>query len=772
MDKTKEICDAIISLNKYKNEGITDYEFIIKVCNCFDKLKNEKLSQADLKFMKYLSNVAGIPQYYDLLEKFSQDKPNIRDYDLNSLSSEIYESTLYLNEHSKIHKYQKKIIDKFKIDKKNRYFLSASTSFGKTHLVYDIIEKMKYSNVVLIFPTISLLSENLEKIFSDIRYQYFRNKYEIHTLSEVENIKEHNLFIYTPERFLSFIDKKIMNYDFVFIDEAYKLDNDYLIDEISMENERDVAYRLATYQALKLTKDILLAGPYIEIPKKDNNSFKIFLDKNNIEILDYNNYELVGKSYENIGKSKKEINIRDDVQILLNRTDSKRNRLIEILKKLKTVKENSILYCSGPGRAESYAKEIIFSSIYEGHDCSPYVDFLEHISQIYSKEWNIYKALKFGVGIHHGLVPKYIQKEIINLFNNGHLNVLVATTTITEGVNTSAKNLIILNDKKGNKNLKKFDAKNVAGRAGRFLQHYNGRVIILQNNFEKILKSEDDIIKHKNYDISVKKDNIDLFYTVDDFLTIEDKKLKESIIEEQQKRNLPDELLEQFKTINRKDKIVVYDSIKNLTKNDLVKIRNCLYKINCTSYPKIDWDGFQTIINCISTIVPQNIDLYRLINIKGRSNHSIIVYLLNSYLENGFFGVLRYRRISYTKEDINDAIRNVAKFVYNTLKYQLVKYIGVFNIMFRYIQSGENLKLSESSGIDRLLSKLEYNALTNVGRQISDYGVPSNVLNYYEAKEFKNFGEMERIKNAFDSYELKIFSKTEEFLKKEKDNND
>lgn len=771
MDKTKEICDAIISLNKYKNGKITDYEFIIKVCNCFDKLKGEELSQADLKFMKYLSNVAGIPQYYDLLEKFSQNKPNIKDYDLNSLSSEIYESTLYLTEHSKIHKYQKKIISKFKIDQENRYFLSASTSFGKTHLVYDIIEKMEYSNVVLIFPTISLLSENLEKIFSDIRYQSFRNKYEIHTLSEVENVKECNLFIYTPERFLSFIDKKIMNFDFVFIDEAYKLDNDYLIDKISMENERDVAYRLATYQALKLTKDILLAGPYIEIPKKANNSFRIFLDKNNIEILDYNNYELVGKSYENIGKSKKEINI-DDVQILLNRTDSKKNRLIEILKRLKTVEGNSILYCSGPGRAEAYAKEIISSNIYEGHDCSSYVDFLEHIKQIYSKEWNIYKALKFGVGIHHGLVPKYIQKEIINLFNKGYLNVLVATTTITEGVNTSAKNLIILNDKKGNKNLKKFDAKNVAGRAGRFLKHYNGRVIILQNDFEKILKSKDDIIKHKNYDIAVKKDNIDLFYTDDEFLTSRNKKLKKEIIEDQQKRNLPDDLLEQFKTVNRKDKIKVYDNIKNLKEYDLFEIKKCINKMNRKFYTRIDWDGFQVIINCFSQIVPNNIDLYRFINKTGKSNHSLIVYLLDSYLEKGFFDAVKFL-MSNNKEDLNLAIRNVSKFVYNTLKYQLVKYLGVFNVMFKYIQADEKLEqIKESNGIDVLLSKLEYNALTNIGRQISDYGVPSNVLNYYEAKELKNFGEMERIKNAFDSYELKIFSKTEELLKKEKNNND
>lgn len=765
MDKTKETCDVIISLNKYNNKEIKDYEFITKVCNYFDNIKNEKLSQADLKFMKYLSNMSGIPQYYDLLEKFSENQIEINDYDLGSLSSEIYESTLCLSEHSKIHRFQKEIIDKFEVDRINRYFLSASTSFGKTHLVYDIIEKMQYANVVLMFPTIALLSENLEKILSEERYKYFRDTYEIHTLSEDTDIKDRNLFIYTPERFLSFTDKNTMNYDFVFIDEAYKLDNDYLIDGISMENERDVAYRLATYQALKSTKDILLAGPYIEISNDNNkNSFKIFLDKNNIGTFNYNNYELVSKSYENIGKLRKEVNLSNNTQILLHRISTKKARLIEILKGLKKINENAILYCSGPGRAETYAKDIVNSNIYNAHDCSAYSDFLEHIKQVYSEEWNIYKALKVGIGIHHGLVPKYIQKEIINLFNDGYLNILVATTTITEGVNTTAKNLIILHDKKADKNLKKFDAKNIAGRAGRFLKHYNGRVIILLNDFEKILNSEGDIIKHKNYDVSVKKDNVDLFYTDDEFLTPSNRQLKEKIIQEQQKRNLPNELLEQFKTVNRSDKIKVYDNVKKLNLLELTRIKKCLYKINFTYSPKIDWDGFQVIINCISEIIPESIDLYHLVNSTGKSGHSIIIYLLNSYLEEGFIGVVNYRMIN-KGDDINEAIRIVAKLVYNTLKYQLVKYIGVFNTMFKYVQAGENIeKINEVSGIDRLLTKLEYNALTEVGRKISDYGVPSNILDYYEAKELHNFGEMDRIKSNLDKYELTIFSKTEKLM--------
>ena len=133
--------------------------------------------------------------------------------------------------------------------------------------MFEIIKKMDYNNVVLIFPTIALLSENLERLTSTESYRYFIDKYDIHTLSEVGELGEKNLFIYTPERFLSFIEKRAdeVDFDFAFIDEVYKIDNEYIIDEEVRENERDVAYRLAVFESLKPDVDALLAGPYIEI---------------------------------------------------------------------------------------------------------------------------------------------------------------------------------------------------------------------------------------------------------------------------------------------------------------------------------------------------------------------------------------------------------------------------------------------------------------------------------------------------------------------------
>ncbi len=81
-------------------------------------------------------------------------------------------------------------------------------------------------------------------------------------------------------------------------------------------------------------------------------------------------------------------------------------------------------------------------------DAPVYEIFLEHLQNTFGDDWIVLKALKGRIGIHHSLVPKYIQKEIISLFNCGALICLFSTTTITEGVNTSAKNIIITSGKK------------------------------------------------------------------------------------------------------------------------------------------------------------------------------------------------------------------------------------------------------------------------------------------------------------------------------------
>ena len=366
--------------------------------------------------------------------------------------------------------------------------------------------------------------------------------------------------------------------------------------------------------------------------------------------------------------------------------------------------------------------------------------------------------MKNGIGIHHGLVPKYLQKEIVSLFNKNQLKVLISTTTITEGVNTAAKNLVVMHNKKGNKELKKFDAKNIAGRAGRFLFHYSGRVIVLKNDFMKAINSAAEGIKHKNYDLDAPKDEIDLFYTKDEFLKNEDKQRIQNIKEKQEERGIPDYIFTLYKVVSRLHKIELYDRIQSLSSYELNSIKSLIRQINFRL--NIDYDGFQTVLNVIEPIV-LNKKMKFFIEYKGVSgDYSALTHLVHYYLTGGFSGSIRYK-LNQGKS-VDNAIKETSEFVYNILKYQVVKYLGVFNVMYKLSQTKRtNQPFEEISGIDRLLTKLEYNALTPYGRMASDYGVPASIVDYYESSD-----NGEGIKAQFDTYEKSIFDRVKKIIKR------
>jgi hypothetical protein len=92
--------------------------------------------------------------------------------------------------------------------------------------------------------------------------------------------------------------------------------------------------------------------------------------------------------------------------------------------------------------------------------------------------------------------------------------------------------------------------------------------------------------------------------------------------------------------------------------------------------------------------------------------------------------------VGHRELSVDKAIKDTADFIYNILKYHVVKYLGVFNLMYKcYISQRDSIEIPDVPGIDKLLLKLEYNALSFKGKLASDYGVPSSVLNYYESLE-------------------------------------
>lgn len=186
----------------------------------------------------------------------------------------------------------------------------------------------------------------------------------------------------------------------------------------------------------------------------------------------------------------------------------------------------------------------------------------------------------------------------------------------------------------------------------------------------------------------------------------------------------------------------------SLNSSQLMLIKNISITLAKSNVSSLDWKGFQLIMNIVESIVKED-KLKNLIECKTGDTqiYSLVTVLLSSYLEGGFLSMVKYytdRKNSPKTKD--EAIRIVADYVYNVFKYHLVKYLGVFDIFYRYrISIMQNKEIDEISGLGLLLQKLEYNALNPKARRLSDFGVPFKIVNYYDSAEKgrKNFDKYE-----------------------------
>ncbi|MCL2477649.1 hypothetical protein [Candidatus Bathycorpusculum sp.] len=342
--------------------------------------------------------------------------------------------------------------------------------------------------------------------------------------------------------------------------------------------------------------------------------------------------------------------------------------------------------------------------------------------------------------------------------NQGLLLALFTTTTITEGVNTVAKNVLITASKKGNKQLKQFDAKNIAGRAGRFSQHYVGRVVSIDKNFFNIINGAEDVLNHKNYDVRSTKTDVDFQITRVEYLSETELAEKNRINTLIKAANIPQDVFDAFRIVGPIAKLNLYQKILSLSDEQISQIQKLSKSIVKSKSPHLYWDGFQLIMNIIRPIVKE-LKLIKLIDYRIKKDYSLITGLLNSFLERGYVGMVRY----YTDRQDNpltkdEAMRTVSDCVYNVFKYHLVKYLGLFDVFYRYILSSRtNCELNDVVGIGTLLQKLEYNAITPNARRLSDYGVPFNLVSYYDQKDGLR-------QKKFDAYEQYIDKQIQSLL--------
>lgn len=312
--------------------------------------------------------------------------------------------------------------------------LSAPTSFGKSVIVDALVASEKWSNLVLIVPTIALVDETRRRLAR------FHESYRVVTHPS-ESLGAKNLIVMTQERFLEV--PELPEIDFFVIDEFYKLGSG------AKKDSRRTLLNLA-WSKLKATgAQYYLTGPNIDALDER-------LPSDLREKLVYTDFKPV--AVDVIDRSGVE-DQRNDIVTLI------RDELVG----------SSLVFTGSPQKAMDLAN-LLVSAVDVSSDgfASQVADW---IGANYDPDWDLVRALRRGVAVHTGPLPRGLQRVMVRLFNDGLVPLMVCTSTLIEGVNTSARNVVIFEKKIDGQLIDFFTFSNIRGRAGRMFLHFVGRVV-------------------------------------------------------------------------------------------------------------------------------------------------------------------------------------------------------------------------------------------------------------------------------------------------------
>ncbi len=669
------------------------------------------------------------------------------------------------------------------IEEENKVIISAPTSFGKTSLLIEYIlkENLTLDNIIFIVPTNSLIEELYIK-FLNINKE-MSNKYNI-TINNTF-FRGRTIRILTPERFLAFYEYNgINNQDLIVMDETYKIEDTKKEDEDVIDN-RALKFRKVLEIIGKSNKKVILLSPYTynkeESMKKYMNKYSIKEENRNKKYVEHTYHDLTSvrefKRY-----------FRDD-RTSYREYSNINQKVIKILEKLDG--QENVVYINNPSKALEIIKLIKQRTReIKSIEDERYKAFLKHLQDNYDtegiEEWYIITALKLGVGIYVSSMPRYIKREIVKLFDAGIIKNLIVTTAFVEGVNSSAKNIIITSGYTGGHvELNEMSLLNISGRAGRFGNNYVGHVFFIDTDtYKKVeeVKDKGVSLENPNY----KQNNSDTLRNDYEIEMIEDEYLNE------------DEISRKNEIINKAaESNLNYQEINNLCISVPVE-----WKIKLYNYFEATNENINVYKEYIEDIILPDSDkvlegitrifyILRDIDIPFYNNH----FDIYPFKRNGKFlwGILyqqhangNIKKILMSKKHYilsekrrlsieffentwmkkyfdrngkfldNKLYEGTFKFISNVIEYKIPYYINFFAGMFKYYVEKKNMNLdTQEIDLIQAMDKLENLGIEEKMIPFYEYGFPKetldkiakleNEINSYEILELSEFDDYEKI---------------------------
>ncbi|MCI0922652.1 helicase-related protein, partial [Sphingobacterium rhinopitheci] len=226
----------------------------------------------------------------------------------------------------------------------------------------------------------------------------------------------------------------------------------------------DEAYKLT--DPIKGSREVILNRSFVDTLEKSDKLILLMPLVNSILGLENYDFSILQSDYAPVAKNFNGIN---DLNKLIKQEISNNESI-------------NLVYYNSPSELEkNYLKHFkILNNSIELKD-----SWIHRVEEDFHPDWLPIQALKSGIGIHYGPMPKFVQKKVIDLFKSNQLKNVLATNSIIEGVNTPTKNIYIYSSRNilGDKNLVKY--KNLIGRAGRLGKHKVGNIFYWSKHQEQ-----------------------------------------------------------------------------------------------------------------------------------------------------------------------------------------------------------------------------------------------------------------------------------------------
>ena len=108
-------------------------------------------------------------------------------------------------------------------------------------------------------------------------------------------------------------------------------------------------------------------------------------------------------------------------------------------------------------------------------------DFNDWLKVNYGDSFSLCQLSERGIGIHNGKMHRSLSQIQVKLFEcTEGLDTIISTSSIIEGVNTQAEQVIVWSNKNGLHKFDYFTYRNIIGRAGRMFKYFVGKVYLLE----------------------------------------------------------------------------------------------------------------------------------------------------------------------------------------------------------------------------------------------------------------------------------------------------